>query len=186
MNDFNINNRGLGPVVYQSLVTLMRLMFGMGWFMAGLTKITGKAGEISWFRYPGQFLVNYFENALIKPTVPDWYKLFIHGFALHHILIFNYIIPLAEIVVGLFMIMGFIMIPTIIACLFMHINFILSGNMNLISLTLYTSSFGILLHIDQSFVFSIDRYLKWDLRFLPTYNKRKKGNIKHFPTENTS
>lgn len=159
MSEFSIKKTRLPSVLYQLLILLMRILFGAGWIMAGVTKITGKAGEISWYQYPGQFLSDYFSKALAKPNVPDFYKYFIEHFCINHTQQFNYVIPIVQIIVGVCMIVGFMVIPSLLTCMFMHINFILSGNMNLISLTLYTSTFVIFLNLNKVYVLSIDRYL---------------------------
>lgn len=52
--------------VFQSLIILMRFLFGIGWLFAGITKITEK----NWFSEPGVFLKNYLIMALEKPNVP--------------------------------------------------------------------------------------------------------------------
>jgi thiosulfate dehydrogenase (quinone) large subunit len=142
--------------IFQSLVILMRILVGAGWLLAGITKITSGG----WFSEPGVFLTDYLLTASDKVNVPNFYKFFMEDFVLDHLMFFNYTIPIVQIVAGLFLIIGFMTIPTILVCLFMHINFILSGNMNLMSLTLYTSAFGILLSKKWVFFFSLERYLK--------------------------
>jgi len=162
-------SKRFGEQVFQLLVTLMRLLFGVGWLFAGITKITEK----NWFSEPGVFIKNYLIMALDKPNVPEFYKYFIAHFALKHIMFFNYTIPIVQIIIGIVLIMGLMIIPSVIICLLMHINFILSGNMNLISLTLYTSAFCILLFLNRSYVLSLDRYLGIEKRF--KINKQKIG-----------
>lgn len=135
---------------------VIRILFGLAWLMAGITKVTDK----SWFREPGIFLQDYLLTAMEKPNVPEFYQYFIEHVVLNHLLFFNYAIPVAQIVVGLFLIAGFMTFPSILVCLFMHINFILSGNMNVISLTLYTSAFILLLSGRRSNGLSLDRYFK--------------------------
>ncbi|WP_240338382.1 DoxX family membrane protein [Peribacillus alkalitolerans] len=147
--------------ILQSLIFLLRILFGVGWLLAGVTKITEK----HWFSEPGVFIEKYLLTALEKSNVPEFYKHFIEQTALDHVLFFNYTIPIAQIIVGICLIVGFMIIPSVFICLFMHVNFILSGNMNLISLTLYTSAFGILLFIERSYVFSVDRYFGIDKKF---------------------
>jgi len=145
---------------YQLLVTLMRILFGLGWLMAGLTKMTGKAGEASWYQYPGQFLNDYFHAALLKPNVPEFYKAFIEHFCLNEVLPFNYIIPAVQVILGVLLILGIWILPSVLICMFMHINFILSGNMNIISLTLYTSAFGIMMNLERAHALSLHSLLK--------------------------
>jgi len=144
--------------VFQALFTLMRILFGVGWLFAGVTKITEK----NWYSEPGVFIKNYLIMAVEKPNVPEFYKYFIQHFALKHYMFFNYTIPVVQITIGILLIVGLMILPSILICLFMHINFILSGNMNLISLTLYTSAFAILLSLNRSYVLSLDRYIGFE------------------------
>ncbi|MDR6226342.1 TQO small subunit DoxD [Desmospora profundinema] len=136
------------------LVTIMRILFGVGWLSAGVSKVTGEG----WFTQPGKFLHSYLEHALTLPQVPGFYKFFIEHVVLEHLLLFNYVIPITQIILGLFLIFGFLIVPSVMLCLFMHVNFILSGNMNLISLVLYTTAFGILLSQDRIYQWSLDQY----------------------------
>ncbi|WP_233260412.1 hypothetical protein [Paenisporosarcina sp. OV554] len=167
------NQTKLGKHVFQSLVVLMRILFGFGWLLAGVTKILGKGGSTghSWFAQPGVFLSDYLVLALDKPNVPDFYKFFIEEVALKHVLILNYSIPIVQIIVGLFLIAGFMILPSILTCLFMHINFLLSGNINVMSLTLYTSAFGLLLRGRQIYSLSLDQYFKIDHLFSLSINR---------------
>ncbi|SDP28914.1 thiosulfate dehydrogenase [quinone] large subunit [Paenibacillus sp. yr247] len=151
--------------LFQFLVSLMRIFFGVGWLLAGVTKITGKSGETSWFSHPEEFLEEYLTKALSKGNVPDFYKLFIEHFALNHVTFFNYAIPVAQIMIGMFLIFGFLIIPSVSVALFMHINFILSGNMNLLSLTLYTTAFVMIFCLRRVYFFSLDRYLGLEQTF---------------------
>ncbi|MGE7907199.1 hypothetical protein ACQKNS_22645 [Peribacillus sp. NPDC094092] len=145
-------------MIFKSLVVLMRVLFGLGWFLAGLTKITGKTGEASWYEQPTVFLTEYLTKSLDKPNVPEFYKNFIDGAALNHVPFLNYTIPITQIIMGICLIVGFMTLPAIFICLFMQINFILSGNMNLLSLTLYTSAFGLLFFRKDALILSLDRY----------------------------
>lgn len=97
---------------------------------------------------------------------------------------FNYTVPIVQIIVGILLIMGLMIIPSVFICLFMHINFILSGNMNLISLTLYTSAFCILLFLNRSYVFSLDRYLGIEKYF--NVNKQKIGKVINYSPSQAS
>lgn len=122
--------------------------------------------------------------ALEKPNVPEFYKYFIEHIALKHIMFFNYTIPIVQIIVGILIIMGLMMIPSVFICLFMHINFILSGNINLMSLTLYTSVFGILLFLERSYVLSLDRYLGIEEHF--NLNRQKIGKTINYSQSEVS
>ncbi|MDR6225671.1 hypothetical protein [Desmospora profundinema] len=155
-----------GRGIVQFLVTVMRILFGVGWLMAGVTKITEK----EWFSQPGIFLQDYLEQAVTLPDVPEFYKYFIQHVVLDHLLLFNYMIPITQIILGLFLIGGFLIVPSVIICLFMHVNFILSGNMNLTSLVLYTAAFGIFLSKNRVYKWSLDSY--WGIQRKPTIKKK--------------
>jgi thiosulfate dehydrogenase [quinone] large subunit len=169
-----LNGSEIRKLVFQLLVTSMRVLYGLGWFLAGVTKITGKAGELSWFTRPTVFLTGYLIKALDKPNVPVFYKYFIKYAALSHVAFFNYTIPVVQIIVGICIVFGFAIIPLVIIALFMHINFILSGNMNLISLLLYTSAFGIFFCKNHIYALSLDRYFGLEKIF--ALNKQKNNN----------
>nr|WP_263327031.1 DoxX family membrane protein [Neobacillus sp. Marseille-Q6967] len=148
--------------LFPSLIVLMRVLFGVGWLLAGVTKITDKL----WFSEPGLFLKDYLINSLQKSNVPPFYKVFLENIALEHVMVLNYVIPIAQIILGIFLIVGLFTIPSILSCLFMHINFILSGNINLISLILYTSAFSLIIFRSNIHYFSLDKYFKLDTLFV--------------------
>ncbi len=154
-----------------SLIVLMRVLFGVGWLLAGLTKITEKL----WFKEPGLFLNNYLINSLQKSNVPSFYKTFIENIALEHVIVLNYVIPFVQIILGIFLIAGLFTIPSILACLFMHINFILSGNMNLMSLILYTSAFSLIIFRSDVYHLSLDKYFNLSTLLTLIGNKREKN-----------
>ncbi|MGG1675616.1 hypothetical protein ACIFOT_07675 [Neobacillus sp. NRS-1170] len=156
------NQNNFGKYVFHHLVVLMRILFGIGWLLAGVTKILGEGGSSghSWFAQPGVLLSDYLVKSLDKPNVPEFYKFFIEEAALKHVMALNYTIPIVQVMVGLFLIAGFMILPSILSCLLMHINFLLSGNINIMSLTLYTSAFGLLLSGRKMYGFSLDRYFK--------------------------
>lgn len=152
-----------------SLIVLMRVLFGVGWLLAGVTKITEKL----WFKEPGLFLKDYLINSLQSSNVPSFYKTFIENIALEHVMVLNYVIPITQIIIGMFLIAGLFTMPSILACLFMHINFILSGNMNLISLILYTSAFSLIIFKSNIYYYSLDKYFNLDTLLAIYENERK-------------
>lgn len=164
---------------WPSIVVLIRILFGAGWLLAGTTKILGEAGSSghSWFSQPGVFITDYLTKALDKPNVAPFYKDFIEGTAMHHITFFNYTIPIVQVVVGVLLILGVFILPSICVCLFMHINFLLSGNINLISLTLYTSAFFLLLNGRRMYSLSLDRLLKWERFFTRSSSKSQTAGM---------
>ncbi|WP_142247997.1 DoxX family membrane protein [Alkalihalobacterium alkalinitrilicum] len=150
------------------LFVLMRILFGVGWLLAGVTKITEKF----WFKEPGLFLKDYLIISLQNSHVPTFYKSFIENIALEHVMVLNYVIPIVQIILGIFLIAGLFTIPSILTCLFMHINFILSGNMNLMSLILYTSAFSLIIFRSDVYHLSLDKY--FNLYTLLTLNRYKR------------
>jgi thiosulfate dehydrogenase [quinone] large subunit len=159
--------------LFPSLILIMRVLFGIGWLLAGYTKINQKL----WFKEPGLFIREYLLGSLQSPNVPAFYKLFIENIALEYVLFLNYIIPIAQIIVGIFLIIGLFTIPSILVCLFMHINFILSGNMNLISLILYTNAFSLIIYKRNLYLFSLDRFFNLDKRKTSVTLSRKKESL---------
>nr|WP_275980284.1 TQO small subunit DoxD [Halalkalibacter alkaliphilus] len=149
----------------------MRVLFGIGWLLAGVTKLIEK----SWFKEPGLFLNEYLIDSLQNHNVPTFYKIFIENVVLEHVMIFNYVIPITQIILGLFLIVGLFTIPSILVCLFMHINFILSGNMNVISLILYTNAFTLIIFRKNIYHFSLDKFISLDTLFTINLNKREKN-----------
>jgi|GEM_PF-2798841 len=176
------NQNNLGKHFFHNLVVLMRILFGIGWLLAGVTKILGEGGSSghSWFTQPGVFLSDYLMNTLDKPNVPEFYKFFIEEAALKQVMALNYAIPIVQVTVGLFLIAGFMILPSILACLFMHINFLLSGNINIMSLTLYTSAFGLLLSGRKMYRLSLDKYFKLNQLLKLTINKSRDLTIPKF------
>jgi thiosulfate dehydrogenase [quinone] large subunit len=168
-----------GTQVFQSLIVLIRFLFGLGWFLAGVTKITEKR----WFSEPSVFLHNYLINALENNNVPLFYKNLIENLALQFVTPLNYIIPIVQISLGLFIIVGFLTIPSILACLFMHINFILSGNMNVISLVLYTSAFTLIIFRNHIYYFSLDKFFHLEQLFNLKAAKIKKNTSVQYKRE---
>lgn len=176
------NQSNPGKHFFHNLVVLMRILFGIGWLLAGVTKILGEGGSSghSWFAQPGVFLNDYLMKSLDKPNVPEFYKFFIEEAALKQVMALNYAIPIVQVMVGLFLIAGFMILPSILTCLFMHINFLLSGNINVMSITLYTSAFGLLLSGRQIYRLSLDQYFKLDYLVNLTINKTRDFTIPRF------
>lgn len=174
MNFFHSSKHHIFPF----LVVLMRISFGGGWLLAGITKITDKG----WFRQPSVFLQDYLETALTKPNVPEFYKDFIKHLCLPYVDLYNYVIPCVQIVIGILLIVGLFTLPSVLICLFMHINFILSGNMNLLSLVLYTSAFGLLLCGSHTYSLSLDGLFKR----VPSFAQKPKSPSDNITLNNRS
>jgi len=151
------NSKGIlrqppGDILSFGPLLLLEFCLGPAGFWQDYQKLRKRFSE------PGVFLTDYLIQAVANKDVPGFYRAFIEHAALPHVLVFNYAIPVAQIVVGLFLIAGLLTFPSILICLFMHINFILSGNMNAISLVLYTGAFLLLLSGNRATGLSVDRY----------------------------
>jgi|GEM_PF-6605024 len=102
------DERTPGKWGFQAACAVIRMMFGLGWLLAGATKILGETGssEHSWFAEPGVFITGYLTKTLDKPNVPEFYKWFVENIALDQIMFLNYVIPIVQVMVGLFLIAG--------------------------------------------------------------------------------
>ena len=142
-------------VLKTTFFVLLRVAFGFAWLMAGLTKEIDK----HWFSQPNTFLTVYLTAARENVEVSVYYRWFIEFIVLPHVSVFNYSIPITQMVAGALIMAGLFMLPMLMVCLFMHVNFILSGNMNEVSLVLYTSVFLLLLGFRYAERFSLTRHL---------------------------
>ncbi|ALZ64551.1 hypothetical protein FORC13_p066 (plasmid) [Bacillus cereus] len=142
--------------LFQPLFTLFRFLIGMGWLWAGIIKITEK----SWFNESDIIVQNYVILALKSPDFLEFYNSFIRNIALEYSIFLKDAIPMIQIMFGISIIVGFMILPSILICLFIHISFILSGNMDLINLVLYASTLGILFFLKRSYVWSLDHFFK--------------------------
>jgi|GEM_PF-5170967 len=136
------------------LVTL-RVVFGFAWLMAGVTK----ESEKGWFSDPNTFLTAYLSAARENPDVNGYYRWFIESVALQHVSVLNYSIPIAQIIAGTFIMLGLVTLPMLLVVLFMHVNFLLSGSINEISLVLYTSLLVLLFGLRYARRVSLDGWL---------------------------
>ncbi|WP_157801024.1 DoxX family membrane protein [Bacillus solitudinis] len=168
--------------LFPYLVVLMRVLFGLGWLLAGVTKITDKL----WFKEPGLYLNDYLINSLQASNVPTFYKIFIENIALEHLMVLNYFIPIVQILLGIFLIAGLLTIPSILACIIMHINFVLSGNMNLMSLILYTSAFSLIIFRSEIYQLSLDNYFNLPTLLKPQRNNKEKNVFMSYKKEKIS
>lgn len=100
--------------------TVLRIWLGYEWFMAGVEKLGG-------FDATG-----FLKGAIAKaggehPAVQGWYAAFLEHFALPNVELFNFIIPVGELLVGLGLIFGLFTTPALIAGAIMNLNFMLAG-----------------------------------------------------------
>ncbi len=166
--------------LFSILVVTMRILFGIGWLLAGVTKITEKL----WYTEPGTYLKEYLLTSLDQTNVPDFYKVFIENVALDYVVSLSYLIPLTQIALGILLILGLFTLPSILICLFMHVNFLLSGNINLISIVLYTSAFLLIIFNKEAYQLSLDGYFKIDQKFRSRMIKKTKKHVSPYIHEN--
>ncbi|ASS89250.1 MAG: DoxX family membrane protein [Bacillaceae bacterium] len=98
----------------------LRIWLGYQWFVAGVEKLGG-------FDATG-----FLKGAIAKatgehPAVQGWYAAFLENFALPNVELFNFIIPIGEVLVGIGLILGLFTTPALIAGAFMNLNFMLAG-----------------------------------------------------------
>ena len=63
------NGAAIRGTLEHGTFVVVRILFGLGWLMAGITKITEK----SWFSEPGVFLRDYLVQAMANTNVPGFY-----------------------------------------------------------------------------------------------------------------
>ena len=131
--------------------TLIRLYLAWNWLKAGWNKITGK------FDISG-FLDDAIKNTIgDHPSVLSWYATFLDRFVLPNIDLFNLIVPWGEVFVGLGLILGMFTTVSLLAGVFMNLNFILAGAVSP-NLTFFTLSVILLLMGPASYRFGFDYY----------------------------
>lgn len=110
--------------VMSVLWAVARIWLGLQWLEAGWHKLTG-----------GFDATGFLNGAIAKaageaPTVQGWYATFLQNFALPNVELFNILIPVGELLVGLGLIVGLLTVPALIAGAFMNLNFLLAGTLS--------------------------------------------------------
>jgi thiosulfate dehydrogenase [quinone] large subunit len=111
--------------------------------MAGIDKYNSPA----WIGdHAGVAVTKFLQSALGKtsgphPDVSDWYAYFIEHWALHHTVLFSYMVTLGEILVGLALITGFCVGVSAFFGAFMNYNFLLAGTVSINPVMLLVSIF---------------------------------------------
>lgn len=108
------------------VLTVIRLFLGYSWFKSGFGKLTGEGFDAS------GFLTNAIKNPVTGPdgAVYGWYTSFIEGFALPNVGLFNVLIPIGELLVGLGLILGCLTTAATFFGVVMNFSFILAGTIS--------------------------------------------------------
>ncbi|WEG12220.1 DoxX family membrane protein [Pullulanibacillus sp. KACC 23026] len=105
------------------LLMVLRLYLGWQWLKAGWEKLSGSGFDARGFLY-GAVKNMSGEHAAVQP----WWGNFLKEFALPHVTVFNVIIPLGELLVGIGLILGILTSFSILMGLTMNFAYLLSGS----------------------------------------------------------
>lgn len=108
------------------ILTVIRLFLGYSWFKSGFGKLTGDGFDAS------GFLTNAIKNPVTGPdgAVYGWYTSFIEGFAMPNVGLFNVLIPIGELLVGLGLILGCLTTAAALFGVVMNFSFLLAGTIS--------------------------------------------------------
>lgn len=113
--------------VAAGLLTIIRLFLGYSWFTSGFGKLTGGGFDAS------GFLTNAVTNPVTGPdgtAVYGWYTSFVEGFALPNVGLFNVLVPIGEVLVGLGLILGCLTTAAAFFGVIMNFCFLLAGTIS--------------------------------------------------------
>lgn len=103
-------------------LAFLRIYLGYKWLMSGLEKVnTGWLAE-------GNKLVAGASTAPIGPNTPQWYVHFMENVVFPHALLFQTMITLGELAIGICLILGLFTVLAALGSIFMNINFMISGS----------------------------------------------------------
>ncbi|UHA76007.1 DoxX family protein [Paenibacillus sp. 481] len=136
------------------VLLLIRLYLGWAWLKAGLAKYQGGGFDAS------GMLKGAIANANgEKPNVPDWWGTFLESFALPYVDLFNFIVPLGEVLVGLGLIVGLFTKTAVFFGIVMNFAFLFSGVVK-VNPTMIILSLIILVSLYQAGKIGVDGFLK--------------------------
>jgi thiosulfate dehydrogenase [quinone] large subunit len=145
---------------------VLRLYIGWGWLSAGYEKAINSA----WIgNHAGTAITGFFNGALVKatgdhPDVSAGYAYFLQHVAIPHAVFFSYLIPAAEISIGLALIFGLF---TGVAAFFgatMNFNFMFAGSVSVNPYWIIIETFLVL-------AWRVSGYIGLDRYFLPSLRK---------------
>ncbi|TVX87285.1 DoxX family membrane protein [Paenibacillus agilis] len=141
------------PFVKWALL-LIRVYLGWKWLSAGIKKYQSGSFDSS------GLLKGAIANANSeRPTIPDWWGGFLESFALPNVDLFNFIVPLGEVLVGLGLIVGLFTRTAIFFGLFMNFAFVLSGAVSANPVMIILSLF-VLVSLHESGKVGVDGILR--------------------------
>lgn len=137
--------------------TVLRIWLGIQWLEAG------------WHKLGGFDATGFIQGAIAKasgeaPVVQGWYAAFLENFALPNIELFNFLIPIGEVLVGICLILGVFTVPALVAGAFMNVNFLLAG-------TISTNPNFLVVTMILLFVYKGAEYYGLDRFFRPVVEK---------------
>jgi thiosulfate dehydrogenase (quinone) large subunit len=116
------------------ILTVLRLYIGYSWLTAGYNKLSGGGFDAS------GFLKGVIANPVKGPdgsVVYGWYVNFLQHFALPNVDIFNTIVPVGELLVGLGLILGCLTTAAMFFALVMDFSYFLAGTVSHIPTDLF-------------------------------------------------
>jgi len=104
--------------------TALRVWLGVQWIEAGWHKLVD-----------GFDATGFLHGAVGKatgefPAVQGWYAAFLENFALPNVGLFNFLVPVGEVLVGLGLIFGLATVPALLAGILMNWSFLMAGTVS--------------------------------------------------------
>ena len=124
----------------------VRLYVGWEWLTAGWEKVINPV----WVGpHAGAAVKGFLSGALQKttgahPDVSGWYASFVNGFALHHTVLFSYVVAYGELLVGIALILGLFTGIAAFFGTFMNLNYLFAGTVSINPLLLLLQLFLIM------------------------------------------
>ncbi len=151
---------------------IVRLYVGWQWWEAGYGKVVGPGSDKWVGSHAGAAVQGFLMGALKKssgahPDVQSWYASFISNFALHHTVLFSYMVAYGELFVAIGLILGLF---TGLAAFFggvMNVNYLFAG-------TVSTNPVLLILEIPLILAWRVAGLIGVDRYLLPRLFKKKK------------
>ncbi len=112
----------IGVSTSAAWLAFLRIYLGYKWLMSGIDKVN--SGWLS----AGDKLVAGASTAPIGPNTPEWYAQFVESVVYPNALLFQVMITLGEIALGICFILGLFTVLAALGSIFMNLNFIISGS----------------------------------------------------------